>query len=109
MFMLLALLLSNSPIIFKISAVSHCDKNIVLMLRGILGLAKNLVISWFITAESLFIRVEEATLVFRFLAIDEKVLKPSAIVRLSVTRLPYTINDALSLLLDFPLSSFISS
>ena len=110
MFMLLALLLSNSPIIFKISAVSHCDKNIVLMLRGILGLAKNLVISWFITAESLFIRVEEATLVFRFLAIDEKkVLKPSAIVRLSVTRLPSTINDALSLLLDFPLSSFISS
>ena len=108
MFMLLALLLSNSPIIFKISAVSHCDKNIVLMLRGILGLAKNLVKSWFITAESLFIRVEEATLVFRFLAIDEKkVLKPSAILRLSVTRLPSTINDALSLLLDFPLSSFI--
>ena len=110
MFMLLALLLSSSPIIFKISAVSHCDKNIVLMLRGILGLAKNLVKSWFITAESLFISVEEAILVFRFLGIDEKkVLKPSAISRLSVTRLPSTINDALSLLLDFPLSSFISS
>ena len=72
MFMLLALLLSNSPIIFKISAVSHCDKNIVLMLRGILGLAKNLVKSWFITAESLFIRVEEATLVFRFLAMQDR-------------------------------------
>ena len=97
MFMLLALLLSNSLIIFKISAVSHCDKNIVLMLRGILGLAKNLVKLWLITAESLFIRVEEATLVFRFIAIDEKkVLKPSAILRLSVTRLPSTINDALS-------------
>ena len=110
LYMLLALLLSNSPIIFKISAVSHCDKNIVLMLRGILGLAMNLVKSWFITAESLLIMVEEATLVFRFIAIDEKkVLKPSAILRLSVTRLPSTINEALSLLLDFPLSSFISS
>ena len=55
------------------------------MLRGILGLAKNLVKSWFITAESLFIRVEEATLVLRFLAIDEKkVLKPSAILRLKI-------------------------
>ena len=96
MFMLLALLPSNSPIIFKISAVSHCDMNIVLMLRGILGLAKNLVKSWFITAESLFFRVEKATLVFRFLAIyEKKVLKPSAILCLSVTRLPSTINDAL--------------
>ena len=50
MFMLLALLLYNSPIIFKIPAMSHCDKKIVLMLWGILGLAKNLVKSCFITA-----------------------------------------------------------